>query len=586
MSQDTELIKERLDLAEVVGEYVQLKRNGRNFKGLCPFHQEKTPSFIVSPDKGIWHCFGCQSGGDVFSFIQEVEKIDFPTALKMLADRAGVEIKQGQAPQHDRRVRQFELLGMAARFYHELLTNQSVGKKSLIYLKDRGVQKKTIKEFEIGYAPQRWDSLQQFLQAREFSDREMIESGLVGKSERGKLYDRFRGRIMFPIYDLQGRVVAFGGRIVPWHVTGNEGKYINSPETNIYRKRQVVYNLQRAKKSLAHQPCIVVEGYMDVVMLVQAGVDNVVASSGTAFTSEQVQQIKRYTDTLHFAFDADSAGMNAAEHATQEAMTAGMRVGCLLFPEGTDPADMVRDNLSNVKSFLEKTMSITELMLQRLKQAGQEDREKVLERILPFVQQVSNLVYQGEMIVQIAEILHIPESLVVDRLASLKRQPTLRQSEDDEENDLGIQLGPEHLLLGVLLVERQGRQKWWDKLKADLFVDHEAETFFDWWVNEAVKDEVILEGGADEIISRVPEELLSYAEGVRGMAEEHLAYAGVEAVRELKSLMVTVQVLYLKRQLKELQQQLDDPDLTDRQAALQNFRKTLVELSAVERVDS
>ena len=276
MAGETDLVKERLDLADVIGEYVPLKRTGAHFKGLCPFHQEKTPSFIVSPEKGIWHCFGCGKGGDVFVFIQEIEGVAFPEALKQLAERAGVPIRrtsfaQGKESQ-SKKQRLFEVLGLAAKFYHAVLMQHEAGRRAQAYLAERGVREETMREFELGYAPMRWDTVQKFLQKKGFSVEEMIQAGLVGAGQGGKFYDRFRGRIMFPVTDVQGRIVAFGGRIVPWHATGEEGKYINSPETALYEKRKTVYNLSRAKAVLRGGGAgIVVEGYMDVVMLAQGG---------------------------------------------------------------------------------------------------------------------------------------------------------------------------------------------------------------------------------------------------------------------------------------------------------------------------
>jgi DNA primase len=296
MSQEVELIKERLNIADIVGEYVTLKRSGSYFKGLCPFHQEKTPSFIVSPDKGIWHCFGaCAEGGDVFSFVQKTEGLDFPAALKLLAERAGVKLseRRGAAARRNesKRERLFSLLELASRFYTEILLNQKAGTRAKEYLEKRGMAAATMRAFGVGYAPKSWDTLQNYLRKKGFSPQEMTAAGMAGTNAQGKLFDRFRGRIMFPITDVHGRVVAFGGRIVPWHETGEEGKYVNSPETELYSKRRTVYNLTRAKQHLKRQPCLVAEGYMDVIMMAQAGVEVVVGTCCTVLTDEIVSQL-------------------------------------------------------------------------------------------------------------------------------------------------------------------------------------------------------------------------------------------------------------------------------------------------------
>lgn len=581
MSQETELIKERLNVVEIVGDYVQLKQVGRHFKGLCPFHQEKTPSFIVSPDKGIWHCFGCQAGGDIFSFIQQSEGLDFPAALTMLAERAGVAVKAGVPARYDPRARQFELHGLAARFYHELLMNQPVGRKAKEYLHGRGVHDETMELFAIGYAPQQWNSVQLFLQSKGFSDREMIDSGLVGKSPRGKLYDRFRGRIMFPIHDLQGRVVAFGGRITPWHATGEEGKYINSPETAIYSKRRVVYNLHRAKHSLHQQPCVVVEGYMDVAMLVQAGVDNVVASSGTAFTSEHVALLQRYTSTLHFAFDADAAGVKAAQAATREASMAGLRVATVLFPSGKDPADVVQENPDRVRAYLDSPTSLVKVLLQRLQETKEGlDREQVLENIVPLVQQTANTVQQGEMIQAIAATLHVPEAAVVARVtksvppAPLSSAPLKEPGAAEQD----VLLSADQLLLGLVILDSQVRQAVWPQWEEAFFATEQTRALWQALVEQQSQAH-FLTSGADGIIDAVPESVRPLAEGLRHVTEEYIAHISTTRLVEAKILVRSLKKHVASRRLRVLRDRLADLSGEERAAALREFQTILKELS-------
>lgn len=579
MSAETELIKERLDLAEVVGEYVHLKRVGGHFKGLCPFHSEKTPSFIVSPDKGIWHCFGCQKGGDVFSFVQDVEGMDFPTALKMLAERAGVTLQASPAARHDPRARQFELHSVAARFYHELLLNQSVGLKAKEYLEQRGVTAATCAVFEIGYAPQRWDSLQLYLQRKGFSDREMIDSGLVGRNTSGKPYDRFRGRIMFPIHDIQGRVVGFGGRIAPWHATGEEGKYINSPETAIYSKRKVVYNLNRAKRSLHQQPCIVVEGYMDVVMLVQSGITNVVASSGTAFTAEQVALLARYTQTLHFAFDGDAAGVQAAEAATAEASRAGMRVATILFPEGRDPADVAQADLDQLRAALAAPIPLVQVLLQRLQETeGGVGREAMLERVLPLVQQTTNTVQQGEMIQTIATTLHVPEAVVVSRLVAV-REPVAPLA-PPLAGPMGGQVGlsSDQLLLGLLVADPSVRAVIADEVKDEFFSSVPAQEL--WQALQGLRQAGDwFSHSADQVVGALPEDVASYAEALRRVSEEYLAHISTTPVAEAKVLVRSLKKEAASAKLRVLRDRLSSLSGDERAAALQEFQIILKELS-------
>lgn len=586
MSQETDLIKERLDIGEVVGEYVTLKRVGGHYKGLCPFHNEKTPSFIVSPEKGIWHCFGCSDGGDVFSFIQKVESIEFVDALKLLAERAGVALASGRQDSRDARVRLFELLDVAARFYHELLMRQAVGERARLYLAERGVQPETVTAFQLGYAPQRWDSIQSFLKRKGFTDGELLAAGLVGRSQRGTLYDRFRGRILFPIHDVQGRVVAFGGRVVPWLATGEEGKYINSPETQLYEKRRVVYNLHRAKRALkGEQPAIVVEGYMDVVMLVQAGHLNVVASSGTAFTPEQIQQLARYTHTLHFAFDADAAGLKAAEAATQAALAAGMRVATIVFPVGKDPADMVLEDSVRAGELLARPTSLVDLLLTRLRETAQAtDREALWRRMLPFMSMAENPIQQGEMVQAVAAALHVPESVVFQRLAAAARPAVGRSlSPETMADSTRLMLSPDVLLLGLVLAAPDVRASVWQELATLSFLDDDAVSLYTQLQRLAVSDDVFASGSADELIARLPADGVSYAEGVRRLAEEYLLHA-VDAATEARAAVRALRVRQLEQELQRLHAGLATADAAARPGLMRQFQTVAEQLTVVKRL--
>lgn len=461
MSQETELIKERIDLADLIGEYVPLKKAGTSFKGLCPFHNEKSPSFVVTPEKKIWHCFGCGEGGDHFSFVEKIEGTSFREVLQMLAERAGVELPQYNAAEaaaaSDHRSRLYDLQSLAAKFYHEILVNQKAGAKAKEYILARGLSEESLEKFQVGYAPNQWDGLQKFLSAKGFSIEEMIETGLVGKSERGTFFDRFRGRVMFPIQDVQGRVVAFGGRILPEHETGNEGKYVNSPETSLYQKRQIIYNFNRAKQEIRQATIgIVVEGYLDVIMLDQIGIKNVVASSGTAFTPEQIKQLQPLVKELHFSFDADAAGVKAALAATQSTLAAGLRAQVLSWPAGNDPADLAQADAELAKAVVAEPISLVALLLQRLSSAQQEDKEDILRQVLPVLNQVKNPVQQGELIQEVATALSIPESVIIEQLSHQEQQ-----AEDIlEENPAAksLNLSAEKLLLGVCLLTEDGKE--------------------------------------------------------------------------------------------------------------------------------
>lgn len=352
MSNEVQQIKDKIDVAELIGEYVQLKPAGVNKKGLCPFHHEKTPSFMVSSERQSWHCFGCGKGGDIFSFIEEIEGMEFKEALKYLANRAGVVLTSNFRSEinSNQKNRLKELNSEAARFYHNFLFKMSVSKPALDYLLGRGLKTETIEEWRIGYVPEQWDLLTQYLLKKGFAIDDLVASGITVKrdgadfkSGRG-FYDRFRGRIMFPIWDTQGEVVGFTGRILV-EKENSGGKYVNTPQTIVYDKSKVIFGLNKAKQEIKSKNLIVmVEGQMDTIACHQAEMKNVVASSGTALTEEQVHLLKRYSINLNMAFDMDEAGQNAARRGIAIALKDGMNVKVIRLPKdaGKDPDECLK----------------------------------------------------------------------------------------------------------------------------------------------------------------------------------------------------------------------------------------------------
>ncbi len=317
MSSVIEEIKSRLNIVDVVGGYLKLEKAGGNFKACCPFHNERTPSFFLSPSRQTYHCFGCNRGGDVISFVEEIEGLDFQGALKILADRAGVTLTREKVGAKDERATIHNALELATKFYEAVLPKFPETEK---YLKERGLTPETIKHFRVGFAPDEWRSLGDFLAKKGVSESVMERAGLIVRSPKG-FYDRFRGRVMFPITDSSGRVIAFSGRILKEGEGKTLGasasaKYVNSPETDVFHKSRALFGFSQAKDSMRRaDACVLVEGQMDLILSHQAGVTNAVASSGTALTSEHLDLIKRFTKNVVLAFDADSAGIAAAQRA-------------------------------------------------------------------------------------------------------------------------------------------------------------------------------------------------------------------------------------------------------------------------------
>src|SRR3989344_1155038 len=338
MSTPVEQIKERLSIADVVGSYMQLTRAGASLKGICPFHSEKTPSFFVSPARGSYYCFGCQAKGDIFTFVQEFEGLDFVGALRVLASRAGVTLQRLDPKMQSEYSRLYLLLEKATRFLEDELEQSTEAKE---YLKHRGLSDETRKVWRIGFAPNDWRALFNHLLKEGFKPEEMEKVGLVkraraedGSPKQGdKFYDTFRGRIMFPIQDSASRVIAFSGRILPALDDGKTGKYINSPETILFKKSEVLHGFHLAKLAIRERDgVILVEGQMDLLMAHQAGYTHTVAVSGTALTLEQLARLKRLSENVLLSLDADSAGIRASERALSLALSQGMNVKVIALP--------------------------------------------------------------------------------------------------------------------------------------------------------------------------------------------------------------------------------------------------------------
>ncbi|KKT42268.1 DNA primase [Candidatus Giovannonibacteria bacterium RIFCSPHIGHO2_02_43_13] len=478
MSQ-VEDIKTKIDIIDLVGSYIRLTKAGSNFKARCPFHNEKTPSFNVSPARQIWHCFGCGKGGDVIEFVKEIEGVEFFEALKMLADRAGVELVHEDASAKNERTRTFSLLEDAAKFYEEELAHSDFlalnplyggsdaspksecARSPLAYLRSRGLIDETIKEFRIGYAPQEWKSIFNHLLEKGFKADEIECAGLIVKSQNSKVaaqnyYDRFRGRIMFPIFDALGRVIAFGGRMFPDRE--NEAKYVNSPETNLYQKSKVLYGFNKSKSAILKAgECIVVEGYMDMIMSYQSGVKNVVASSGTALTADQLKILRRLSEKLITAFDMDKAGEDAARRGIALALTEGFEVGVAGSLSGLkDPADAVRKDPKIWKDAVKNSRHVIQFYidtaLAKFPASSHEAKREFQRTVIPAIVSLPDL-EKAHWIKQIGKTLDIAEEAVWEALRKLQNPNNKLQTAENEikqaaPNDRKLLL--EGKILGIL----------------------------------------------------------------------------------------------------------------------------------------
>lgn len=414
-------IQHRVDIAEVIGRYVPLKRAGRHFKALCPFHKERTPSFHINTEKQIFHCFGCGVGGNVFSFLMQQERLTFPEAVRQIAEQVGVDIpaasagsRNGQAP------RLLEILEKAARYYERMLLHPSLGKPARDYLRQRGVSDRTREVFRLGYAPAGGAKLLEAAKRSRIPPELVEQAGLTVRGSRG-LADRFRQRLLFPIQDLRGRIVGFGGR----SLAGQEPKYMNSPETAVYTKGRQLFGLAQAKNAIVKaKAVIVVEGYFDCVWLWQAGLAHVVSPLGTAFTPEQAKLLGRFTDRVVLAFDADAAGETAALRGIDVLVEAGLNVSVAQLPAGTDPDEFVRAyGTPAFEELAEGALSVLEFLLacaaRRFPGGDPEDKVRAAQFVLPTIAKVPNAMLRTEYVRVLAGRLRIDEGAILAELGKV-----------------------------------------------------------------------------------------------------------------------------------------------------------------------
>ncbi len=434
LSSPIDEIKSRLDIVEVIRGYIKLHKAGANYRALCPFHSEKKPSFFISPARQIWHCFGaCDIGGDMFKFVMKVEGVEFGDALRILAQKAGVELRRQDPKLKTERQRLYEISELSCRFFEKQLEESLAGKEAKKYLLDRGMKEESIKKWRLGYAPDIWEGLSNFLASKNYRKEEVEKAGLVLKSGKtGSYYDRFRGRIIFPIFDLSSQAVGFGGRIFKQKQRPDgqeEAKYINSPATILYDKSRILYGLNKAGIEVRKKDaCILVEGYVDAIMANQAGFENVVATSGTALTPYQLKILKRYSDNLLTAFDMDVAGDSATKRGIDLAQTQGFGIKVITMPKDSDPADIIFKDPENWQSFLEKAKSIHDFYfentLSRFDKDTLEGKKEISKVLLPVIKRIPNRIEQTYWIQSLAKTLGVKEDDILTELKKTKVEQT------------------------------------------------------------------------------------------------------------------------------------------------------------------
>jgi DNA primase len=442
-------IKDRLDVVTVVGRYVPLKKSGSSYKGLCPFHSEKTPSFHVFPQTGTWKCFGCGAGGDIFTFVEKKENLPFSDVLRLLAKEAGVQLSEPKPELRDALQRLRDLHIQATSWFQGQLLTSPEGQRARDYLQRRGISQESIETFQLGYARDGWEHLIRHLKGLGFTLDEIVQGGLAIQREHGGAYDRFRGRLIIPIHDAQGRPIAFGGRILEQ----GEPKYLNSPQTPLFDKSQVIFALDKAKRAIrAKDQVVLVEGYMDVISVHQSGFKNVVAAMGTAITPQQIKLLSRYSRNFVFALDADAAGARAtwrgvqtvqetlAERGLLTPTSRGFRtekrilatVGIAIMPQGQDPDDVVREDAEAWRQLIANAIPVVDYTLRQTAQqvdlATAAGKSQFVQDVLPTLHKIGDAIQRRHYIGQVAAMAKVRESDVEEALKQFARHEKRRRS--------------------------------------------------------------------------------------------------------------------------------------------------------------
>jgi DNA primase len=451
-------IQDKCDIVEIISSYIPLKQAGRNFKAQCPFHHEKTPSFIVSPEKQIYHCFGCNSGGNVFNFIKEYEKIEFIDAVKMLAEKTGVRLPEyKKQDEHDSSIVSaiYAINDVAANYYCNLLEKLPASSDAKQYINKRGLNSHVIKRFRIGYADSAWKGLLDYLLTRGIKADTVFKAGLILKGKDNSYYDLFRNRLVFPIVDVRGRVIGFGARVLDDSLP----KYINSPETAVYKKGQHLYGLNFAKQYIKEKNyAIITEGYLDVITCHQYGIQNAIASLGTALTTEQIRLLKRYTHNVVILYDADQAGEMASLRGLDLFLEEGMNVKIATLDKGHDPDSFLHKfGAEKFDAAIKKSKSLftykLDILNKRFNSSEPEAKAEIIKEMLDTINRVRNAIIKAEYIKLLAQELSVKEDAVWDELKKIKKDRLIEIRDKGPELRKNIEISPAEKILTRLILE-------------------------------------------------------------------------------------------------------------------------------------
>jgi len=582
MENQIDEIKRKIDIVEFIGSFITLKKAGRNFKAVCPFHQEKSPSFVVSPDRGIWHCFGaCGEGGDAIKFLMKWENITFIEALKELAKKTGVKLTLNKIGVEDKiwqkKERYIGMNQLAGEFFHYIFSKTDFGKKARDYLKTRLLNQSIIDKFELGYSPSSWDSLKLFLKKKKYEEEEMLENGLLVRSERGSYYDRFRGRLMFPLKDSRNNILGFSGRILE----GNEkeAKYVNTPETPIYHKRECLFGINLAIEEIKKQKNVyIVEGELDMIMPYQHGYSNFVAIKGTALTNEQLKLLKRYTDKITLMMDADVAGIESIKRGIDEAEKFDFEIRVVTIDFAKDPDEALRKDPDKFKKLISKPVPIYDFLIEAAQKKYPEEsafsKKKIGEEVIPMIEKITNPIVRTFYVKKLAGVLEISENTVENLISQLKRkknQITLNKIKYSKPTEDSRELTINKYVLSVLFQSEDPSTIYknvFEILKPKYFLHLSYEKISLLFFKEMEKNTKF---DINEFGRKLPDEL-------RSIFDEIFLFASTDhnlSNESLDRLIHEIKKYYFKREIKKI---LAEEETEDKKKQLKNISENLKEV--------
>jgi len=580
-------IRAKIDIVQFISEYLPLKKSGRNFKALCPFHSEKTPSFIVSPERQIWKCFGCGLGGDIFKFLMEYEKMEFGEALRFLAKKAGVKLAPYRpGPQEEEKERFYEINHLASEFYHYLLFHP-IGKKALDYILGRGIKIESLKLFKIGYAPSFPFSLQKFLvEKKGYNIADLFKTGLVVR-QKEKVIDFFRDRLIFPLRDHRGNVVGFSGRIIG--VGGEKGgpKYINTPETLVYHKGELLYGLEITKEKIKKEnQAVIVEGELDLISSYQIGIENIVAIKGSALTEPQLKLLKRFCESICLALDQDIAGDMASRRGIEIADSYNFLIKVVRIPQGKDPDELARKDPSLLKKAIKEAIPVYDFFIDsaflRFKGNTPDEKRKIGEEVLPVLAKISDEIIKNYYLKLLARRLEVSEEAVLVQLNKIKEEPVFsrRQFLKREERNKTRREILEEYLFSLSFQKREPEILIKKEIKELIKTPHLIR------IIEVLEEFFKKEKGrfkSEDFVKNLPSELLEifnnfYLRDLKNIDDE----AWVK--REIEKTLLELEKITLKEELKNLSREitLSEGNLKKIERLNLKFRKIARRLKELE----